>query len=208
MVIGICGGSGSGKTTLLNRLSAQFSDLKPSIFSMDNYYKPIEQQSLDENGIVNFDLPTALDEQRLGADLKKLISGKPIEIEEYHFNAPPGLKTYVTIEPSKLVIVEGLFLFHYKEVFDALDFSVFVSVDTPTQLNRRIIRDEISRGYKRDEIIYQWEKHVLPCYENYLLPYESVADFRFRNDEHADADFNALTEEINRYLSKVIVREC
>ncbi|MES2798710.1 MAG: uridine kinase [Bacteroidota bacterium] len=208
MIIGICGGSGSGKTTLLKQLSEKFVDLNPSIFSMDNYYNPIDEQSLDENGIVNFDLPSALNENKLTADLQRLKSGEAIVVEEYHFNSPPDLKTYITIQPSKLIIVEGLFLFHYKKVFEALDFSVFVSVDAPTQLNRRIIRDEISRGYKREEIIYQWEKHVLPCYENYLLPYESVADFRFRNDENAISDFRALTEEINRYLSMTNVREC
>ena len=60
MIVGICGGSGSGKTTLLKRLCAHFDDLQPSVFSMDNYYLPIEEQKLDENGIHNFDLPTAL----------------------------------------------------------------------------------------------------------------------------------------------------
>ena len=47
MIVGICGGSGSGKTTLLKRLCSQFSDLQPSVFSMDNYYLPIEEQKLE-----------------------------------------------------------------------------------------------------------------------------------------------------------------
>ena len=64
-VIGICGGSGSGKTTLLKRLSETFEGVNPSVFSMDNYYFPIEMQRKDQNGIVNFDLPSALDEQKL-----------------------------------------------------------------------------------------------------------------------------------------------
>ena len=38
MIIGICGGSGSGKTTLLKRLCSHFEELKPSIFTMDNYW--------------------------------------------------------------------------------------------------------------------------------------------------------------------------
>ena len=72
MIIGICGGSGSGKTTLLKRLYTKHKDLRPSVFSMDNYYRPIEQQFVDENGEVNFDLPTALDEEKLVSDLQKL----------------------------------------------------------------------------------------------------------------------------------------
>lgn len=89
MIIGICGGSGSGKTTLLKRVSNELKHLKPSIFSMDNYYLPIQKQQKDESGIYNFDLPTALDRVRLHDDLVKLTQGQAIEVKEYHFNSPP-----------------------------------------------------------------------------------------------------------------------
>jgi uridine kinase len=59
-VIGICGGSGSGKTTLLKKISSHYGPDSVSVFTMDNYYFPIEQQAKDQNGVVNFDLPTAL----------------------------------------------------------------------------------------------------------------------------------------------------
>ncbi len=59
MIIGICGGSGSGKTTLLKRLRDHFKDLNPSVFTMDNYYLPIDKQHKDPKGEYNFDLPTA-----------------------------------------------------------------------------------------------------------------------------------------------------
>lgn len=201
MIIGICGGSGSGKTTLLNRLSEHYAHLKPSIFTMDNYYFPIEQQVIDENGKINFDLPTALNKELLVADLKKLIQGETIEVEEYHFNSPPGYKTYTKISPSEIIIVEGLFLFHYQEVRALLDYSIFVSLCADIQLNRRIIRDELSRGYKREEIMYQWQNHVLPCYQQYLFPYEQEAEFRYRNDNHAEEDFISLTQQINQFLA-------
>ncbi|MEY3425416.1 MAG: hypothetical protein RL679_774, partial [Bacteroidota bacterium] len=116
MIIGICGGSGSGKTTLLKRISNELKHLNPSIFSMDNYYLPIEKQQLDQNGQYNFDLPTALDRNKLFSDLEKLKKGETIEVKEYHFNAPPDKNTLITIHPSNIIIVEGLFLFYYDEV--------------------------------------------------------------------------------------------
>ena len=76
MIIGICGGSGSGKTTLLKRLCTQFESLRPSIFTMDNYYYPIDKQFIDDNGYYNFDLPGALDKERLVEDLRKLSQGR------------------------------------------------------------------------------------------------------------------------------------
>lgn len=197
MILGICGGSGSGKTTLLNRLANHYSHLNPSVFSMDNYYKPIEEQAKDENGIVNFDLPTALDREKLIADLTRLVNGESIEVLEYLFNAGENKKRLITIEPSELIIVEGLFLFEYKEVYDLLDYSIFVEVDPAIQLDRRIYRDQDSRGYSREEILYQWNNHVLPCYEKHLAPYLKDADFIYHNDSRYEEDFIALIKELD-----------
>ena len=197
-IIGICGGSGAGKTTLLRRLSDIFGEVRPSIFSMDNYYFPKSMQQLDNNGIVNFDLPTAIDEERLTADLKSLMQGKAIEVKEYFFNSPPDKNVLITIQPSAVIIVEGLFLFHYKEVFKSLDYSIFVDVDHATQLDRRIYRDQETRGYSREDILYQWENHVLPCYANFIEPYNKKANFIFRNDHNSDSDFTTLTRQLAR----------
>jgi len=200
MIIGICGGSGSGKTTLLKRLATHFEHINPTVFSMDNYYLPIEEQFRDEAGHVNFDLPTALDQEHLVADLRKLKSGVSIEVKEYHFNAPPGKNVLITLESSPIIIVEGLFLFHYKEVYDLIDFSIFMDVDPEIQLDRRLYRDQETRGYSRDEILYQWNHHVIPCFEQFLLPYEQHADFNFRNDHLADQEFERLLESLSHKL--------
>ena len=200
MIIGICGGSGSGKTTLLNRLYTSYKHLQPSVFSMDNYYRPIEHQIIDENGEINFDLPSALDEERLVSDLRKLINGEEIVVKEYHFNSPPDKHVLITIRPSAIVIVEGLFLFHYPEVRKLLNYSIFIEVDPKTQLDRRLYRDQETRGYSREAILYQWNNHVIPCFDNYLLPYQNEADFLFRNDSNADVDFELLTKEIEHRL--------
>ena len=49
--IGITGGSGSGKTFFLQGLASHFQPEQICLISQDNYYKPIEQQTTDENGI-------------------------------------------------------------------------------------------------------------------------------------------------------------
>ena len=202
MIIGICGGSGSGKTTLLKRISKELKHLEPSIFSMDNYYLPIHKQEKDANGEINFDLPSALDKNKLVQDLHDLMNGLPIEVKEYHFNAPPDKNTLITIQPSKLIIVEGLFLFHYEEVRELIDFSIFMEVDPSTQLDRRLYRDQETRGYSREAILYQWDNHVLPCFQNFLLPYEHDADFRFHNDTRADDEFERLMYGLNMLIAQ------
>lgn len=200
-VIGICGGSGSGKTTLLKRLCRYYEHLKPSVFVMDNYYLPIEKQHLDDQGYYNFDLPQALDKNLLVSDLENLLKGEPIVVKEYHFNAPPDKNILLTIEPSELIIVEGLFLFEYEKVREKLDYSIFIEVDPKIQLDRRLYRDQETRGYSREAILYQWENHVMPCFKNYLQPYEKDANFRFRNDLRSDSDFEELTRDLDTLLN-------
>ncbi len=196
MIIGVCGGSGSGKTTLLNRLKEHFKDKNPALFIMDNYYRPITEQQKDKNGIYNFDLPTALNKEQLIKDFLDLKSGKKISVKEYHFNTPPERHVWIPVEPSEIIIIEGLFVLHYPEIRQQLDFSVFIEVDLNVQLDRRLYRDQETRGYSREDIIYQWDNHVLPCYEKYLLPYKETTDFIFHNDERADEEFQRLISKL------------
>ena len=195
-VIGICGGSGSGKTTLLKKLSNFYGQEEVSILTMDNYYFPIEEQQKDENGIVNFDLPTALNEKKLSEDLQELVNGNTIEVKEYFFNSPPDKNVLLSVISKEIIIVEGLFIFHYPKVRALIDFSVFVEVDASVQLDRRIYRDQDSRGYSQQEIIYQWNEHVTPCYNNYILPYKPKADILYRNDFNSEEDFLSLTNKL------------
>ena len=196
MIIGICGGSGSGKTTLLRRISEKFSKFSPTVFSMDNYYLSIEKQHIDEEGKVNFDLPTALNKEKLIRDFLALKNGESIEVKEYHFNSPPEKNVLITLEPSEIIIIEGLFLFEYEEIKKNLDYSIFVEVDLDVQLDRRLYRDQETRGYSHEDIMYQWNNHVLPCYQKFLLPYVEEANFKFVNDHHSDAEFERLMLEL------------
>ncbi len=202
MIIGICGGSGSGKTTVLNKLAKGYEHINPTIFSMDNYYRSIHDQHVDENGRVNFDLPTALDKEKMVRDFLDLKAGKTIEVKEYHFNAPPNKNVLITLEPSELIIIEGLFLFHYEEIREVIDYSVFIDVDHKIQLDRRLYRDQESRGYTRDEILYQWNNHVLPCFEQYLAPYQKIADFSFRNEDDFEGEYERLHQAIQARMGR------
>ena len=83
-----------------------------------------------------------------------------------------------------------------------IDFSVFIDVDQKIQLDRRLYRDQETRGYTREAILYQWENHVTPCFNNYLLPYREEADFHFRNESKADEDFESLTREIRHRMEE------
>lgn len=199
-VIGICGGSGSGKTTLLRKLKNVLGEERVSVFTMDNYYLPKEQQAKDKNSVINFDLPTALDEKKLNKDLSAIIGGRNIEVKEYFFNAPVNHTKSILIQPKEILIIEGLFLFHYEFVKKMLDFSIYIEVSAKHQLSRRIERDQKTRGYSKEDITYQWYEHVVPCFEKYILPYKHEATFIFKNDDLAKENLALLKSTLSKII--------
>lgn len=198
-IIGITGGSGVGKTTLIRKLYHDFEG-RVSTFSLDNYYLPKEHQWVDDNGVINFDLPTALDQNRIQMDLTRLVEGNPIEQEIYGFNNPEAPKEKLVIEPKELLIVEGLFVMHYPFVRQFLNYTVYLSVEPDLQLARRIKRDTTERNYTEHDILYQWHNHVIPSYHNFVQPHKELSDLIITNNDCFDDNIHVLTEVISQKL--------
>ena len=170
-LVGIVGGSASGKTTFLRELVARIPPKTCAVVSQDNYYRNIDEQERDNRGIPNFDLPTAIYRDLLYDDIAKLLRGESIVRTEYTFNERDRLGHLITTEPSHVIIVEGLFIFHYEEIRNLLDLRVFIDADIELCRIRRIERDQRERGYAPDFTAYQWTNHVLPAYQHFILPY-------------------------------------
>ncbi|MEO9533488.1 MAG: hypothetical protein ABJG68_00705 [Crocinitomicaceae bacterium] len=198
-IVGITGGSGVGKTTLISGLNEEFEG-QVTTFSLDNYYKPKTEQAKDGNGVINFDLPTALDIEKMKKDFEALTKGQPVQQSIYQFNNPANEDAYLTLEPKQLLIVEGLFVMHYDFIKAALDYSVYLSVDPDLQLERRLLRDVQERNYSKEDVMYQWENHVIPSYENYVKPYKSEADLIITNNQAFDENIHILSSVIHKNL--------
>lgn len=182
LIVGMAGGSASGKSSFLTDLKEILTD-KISILSLDDYYKPIEEQWLDENGVVNFDIPTSIDREKFSSDLIQLLEGKDIEIPQYEFNNPDVSATTIkTIKATKILVVEGLFVFHFEEIRKHFGLSLFIEADESVRYNRRMQRDRKERGISKEMIEYQWQNHVIPAYKEYLLPVRRNADLVINNN--------------------------
>lgn len=195
-LVGISGGSGCGKTTILKSIFEQMPKDSITLISQDNYYRPIEEQPKDKEGIENFDTPDSFYRQRLINDIINLSQGKKITQDEYTFNNDEAISKQVVINPSPIILIEGLFVFHFEEINSLLNYRVFIDTKEEIRLQRRIDRDLKERGYPEKEVRYQWKNHVMPAYNNYLEPYLDSSDLIIDNSVHYKDDLNKLIEHL------------
>jgi uridine kinase len=203
-IIGITGGSGSGKTTFIKDIRDKFSESELCIISQDDYYRPRAEQLTDDKGYQNFDLPQSIDKKLFHADLEKLLNGETIEKMEYLFNNKEAEGTIKLFKPAPIIIVEGLFVFHYKKIRRLLDLKVFFYAADHLKVIRRIMRDQVERGYPIDDVLYRYEHHVMPSYKKYIEPYMQEADIIINNNQDFASGLDVLSGFLRQKLDKNI----
>ena len=199
-LVGIAGGSASGKTSILKELLSRFNPGEVSFVSQDNYYLDRIKQAVDENGEVNFDLPTAIDRVALVNDVESLLRGETVTRKEYTFNNPKVLPDFITVKPAKILIVEGLFVFYFSELALHLDLRVYIDALDQVKLERRLKRDAQERGYSESDVRYRWENHVKPCYKSFLRPYRDYCDVVLTNNVNYMKGLDVLVNHLKTKL--------
>lgn len=204
-IIGIAGGSGSGKTFFLNCFLHHFKQDEVTLVSQDDYYIPAGDMTQEENKLYNFDLPSTIDSQQFLKDIQQLLAGEVVYKKEYNFNNPLAIVKILEIKSAPIIIVEGLFILHFKEIAALLDHMIFVDADEQVALDRRVKRDGLERGYPEEDVLYKWHNHVLPAYKEYLLPYKSNCHKIVVNNANEPDEIIAITEEISINLRNSIL---
>ncbi len=202
-VVGIAGSSGSGKTFFLNCFLNHFAPHEVALISQDDYYIPANTKTQEENKLHNFDLPTAIDRKAFYHDIDSLFKGITIYREEYTFNNPTLTPKLLETKPASILIVEGLFIFHYEEVNALLNHRIFLHAEEETALQRRLKRDLMERGYNEEDVRYKWVNHVMPAYRQYLLPFRDQCDRVIINNTDDRAPIIAITNEISAELRAI-----
>ncbi len=206
-IVGIAGGSGSGKTFFLKRFLDHFTADEVCLVSQDDYYIPVAHtMTAEENKLYNFDLPHTIDHEHFENDINNLLNKQTIYKNEYTFNNPNAVPQVLEIKPAPILIVEGLFILHFKGISDLLDMKIFVDADEDIALQRRLKRDLIERGYSNDDVLYKWINHVVPAYKDFLLPYKNECDRVILNNTHTAENILSVTEDISKELRKKVLQ--
>ncbi len=175
MIIGIAGGTGSGKTTITDTLVKRFGG-NVSVVHHDNYYKAHHDMPYEERCLLNYDHPDSFDTEMMLEHLDMLKSGKSIQCPVYDYSIHDRSDETVLIEPTRVIIVEGILIYADPRVCDKIDIKIFVDTDADVRILRRIQRDVQERGRSLESVINQYLTTVKPMHEQFVEPSKRRAD--------------------------------
>ena len=174
--IGIAGGTGSGKSTIAKNLAEGLPAGSAQIVDHDAYYKDLAHLPFEERVMVNFDHPDSLETSLLVRQLDTLREGRGIDVPLYDFATHTRRKETRRVEPTPLIIVEGILVFVEEELRKRLDVKIFVDTDADIRVMRRIRRDLEHRGRSFQSIRDQYYKTVRPMHLQFVEPSKRWAD--------------------------------
>jgi Uridine kinase len=143
-----------------------------TVICLDDYHLN-DRQGRKKTGLTalntlenNFDL--------MYEQVKALKEGKSISKPIYnHVNGT--LDTPETVEPTPIIIFEGLHPMHDERVRDLLDFTLYLDISDDVKLNWKIQRDMEERGHSLESILASIEARK-PDFDAFIAPQKEFAD--------------------------------
>jgi len=165
-IIAVAGGSASGKSSIVRQIDEYFKD-DLIVIGHDNYYKAHDDISFDQRAKLNYDYPGAFDNDLFHEHLLRLQKGQSIEMPTYDYTIHTRSDKTITINPTKIILIEGILVLENKKIRNITDTKVFIDADSDVRLQRRILRDTKERGRSLDSVLEQFIKQVKPMHEKH-----------------------------------------
>lgn len=200
ILIGIAGGTGSGKTTLADKLVDSFGSQEVTVIRQDNYYKRHDDMDYEQRAKLNYDHPDAFDSDLFYEHIVALKQGKPVEIPVYDYTIHNRSEETILINPTPVIVLEGIMLFVEKVLCDLMDIKVIVDTDADVRILRRIVRDVKERGRSLESVIGQYLTTVKPMHEQFVEPSKRRADIIVPEGGENQVALEMLIERVNKHL--------
>ncbi|HKM31816.1 MAG: uridine kinase [Bacteroidales bacterium] len=200
LVIGIAGGTGSGKTTVVNKILESLDKSQVTVIPQDSYYKDNSHLPLEKRQELNFDHPQSIDWELMVEHLQQLKAGHPVKQPIYSYITCTRSEETIPIEPTRVIIVEGILIFTDPPLRDCLDMKVFVDADPDDRLSRVISRDIVERGRSVNKVLERYEKTVKPMHLQFIEPTKRYADIIIPQGGHNKVAIKMLISAIEQVL--------
>jgi uridine kinase len=202
LIVGIAGGTGSGKTTVVNKVMNVFPNGEVIVIPQDAYYKDNKQIPLEERQKINFDHPDSVEFNLLIDHLIKLKKGKSVEMPIYSYLTCLRSKETITINPARVVLVEGILILADPGLRKILDIKVFVDAEADDRLGRVITRDIVERGRSVLKVLERYHDTVKPSHLQFIEPSKRYADIIIPGGGENQVGIEVLITIIEKQLRK------
>jgi len=176
LVIGIEGGSGSGKTTVAQEILQRVGRERIAFLQHDSYYKDLSGLPPTQRAQINFDHPNSLETELLIQHVASLREGKAVEVPIYNFSTDSRTGQTFTVQPRRVILVEGILIFTEAALREMFDVKIFVDTDPDLRFIRRLERDLAERGRTTESVIKQYQSTVRPMHLEFVEPSKRYAD--------------------------------
>lgn len=200
LVIGIAGGSGSGKTTVVQEILQRVGRERIAFLQHDSYYKNLTGLPPTQRAEVNFDHPNSLETELLIQHVACLRDGKPVEVPIYDFSIDSRTGQTFTVQPRRVILVEGILIFTEAALRDMFDVKIFVDTDADLRFIRRLRRDIHERGRTTESVIEQYLSTVRPMHLEFVEPSKRYADVIIPEGGFNTAALDMVVARVNALL--------
>ncbi len=201
VIIGVAGGSASGKTSVARKLMEYFDDTNTvTIIRQDDYYKDQSHMPFQERLKTNYDHPNAFDNELLLKQVNDLCNGKSIEKPTYDFVNHTRSSITEIVEPTEVLILEGLFVLEDENIRKCLDMKIFIDTDADIRFIRRLKRDVKERGRTLESVCDQYMNTVRVMHEAFVEPSKRKADIIIPEGSHNKVAMDLLITKISSII--------
>lgn len=201
-IIGIAGGTASGKTTVVKEIVNSLPNGEVVVIPQDSYYKDSSHVPAEERLYINFDHPDAFDWDLLVEQITMLRQGKAIDQPTYSYITSTRQPETVHIEPSKVIIIEGIMALVSPQLRELMDLKIFVDAADDDRLMRLIRRDIVERGRTAEMVLSRYERIVKAMHEEFIEPTKKYADIIIPQGGTNEKAIKALQMAIQYFINK------
>ncbi len=189
--IGVAGGSGSGKTTVAEAIVDRIGRGRIAYLQHDAYYRDLSGWPPEARLKHNFDHPHALESELLAEHIVALKAGRAVPMPVYDFTRHVRTAQTTPVEPSGVILVEGILIFAEANLREQFDIKIFVDTDPDLRFIRRLTRDVAERGRTPASVVEQYLTTVRPMHLDFVEPSKRWADLII-----PEGGFNAVALDV------------